>query len=103
MGERWVSPGTYSTTHSEDGRGVIVEAKARVVGADGRPVAGEPLWIPADPGVVTVSPTSGRHVRIAVSRPGATEVTLVHGDVKKVLRIEARGAEHARRVDIASR
>jgi FKBP-type peptidyl-prolyl cis-trans isomerase FklB len=55
MGDRWVSPPTYTGVRQE-GKEYAVEARAEGLDAKGRPMRISPEWIPSDPGMVTVSP-----------------------------------------------
>jgi hypothetical protein len=97
MGDRWVSPRTYTRTQAGSGR-LVVEAKARVTGEAG----GEaPLWTPEDPDVVVVSPAQGERVEIAVRRPGEGSLTVESGGASQVLVVRAMKEGDGLRVDIS--
>lgn len=86
MGDRWVSPATYTGLQ----RGTfMVEAKALGRNAQGQQVNASPEWIPADPGMVTVSPPQGNAVTISVHRAGQSRVNVVSGAVSRILSIKA--------------
>ena len=86
MGERWVSPPTYSGV--QEGYYTL---EARVQGRDikGRPMQISPEWIPADPEMVTVSPSQGNQVQITVKRAGESSLKVVSEEVSKTLSIKA--------------
>jgi hypothetical protein len=87
MGERWVSPPTYST--AQDGQTSTVQARAYGVDAMGKPLAISPEWTPADPEMVTVSPSRGNEVNIIVKRAGQSRVKVTFQGISKVLAIKA--------------
>jgi hypothetical protein len=87
MGDRWVSPQTYMRAASEEG--LVVEARARSLDAQGRAVDVGPVWTPADPTMVAVSPPQGNAVEIRVHRPGETTLTITSGGASKMLSVAA--------------
>jgi hypothetical protein len=98
MGDRWVSPRTYTST-GERGR-VGVEARARVVGGGaGRPIA-RTAWTASEPDMVEVSPGEGDEVRITVWRPGESRLTVTAGAASGTLTVRAAEVRGALRVDI---
>ncbi len=88
MGDRWVSPTTYTST-LQVGTELTVEARAQGLDAGGRRVPITPKWIPADPEMVTVVPNRGKVVKIIVKRPGQTSLKVVSQKFKKELHIKA--------------
>jgi hypothetical protein len=63
MGDRWVTPVTF--TQVQYGPQLIVTARSR------NPVS----WIPADPTMVSVTPSVGNLVAITITRAGETTMT----------------------------
>lgn len=99
MGDRWVSPPTY--TRVGQGREVTVEARAEVLDARGMKMKNGPEWIAADPEMVTVSPGQGNEVTITVKRPGESVLKVVSGEVTRELLIRATEKDQVLRVDIS--
>lgn len=87
MGERWVSPPTYTCVQA--GKSCTVEARAQGLDAKGKPFAISPEWIPEDPDMVTVSPRQGYAVKITVQRAGQTSLKVSSEGVSKELAIKA--------------
>lgn len=86
MGERWVSPPTY--TGGQQGNEFTVEARAHGR-AKGGLVDISPRWIPSDPDMVAVSPGRGRDVKITVQRAGESTLEVASQEVSKKLSIKA--------------
>ena len=89
MGERWVSPPTYTNNNSRDGKTLTVEARADGLDGKGQATNINPRWIPADPEMVVVSPSQGSAVTITVKRAGQTSVQVASQDISKKLSIKA--------------
>lgn len=90
MGERWVSPPTYTNTNSPDGKTLTVEARARGLDGKGQATNISPSWIPADPGMVTVAPGQGSEVKITVQHPGTSKLKVSSAGMSKELLITAK-------------
>jgi hypothetical protein len=86
MGDRWVSPPTYSGV--QPGTAFTVEARAQGRGR-GEPIAIAPQWMPSDPEMVTVSPGRGGQVTITVQRSGESTLAVVAHGMTRDLRIKA--------------
>jgi len=99
MGERWVSPPTYTAV--QDGKEITVEASAQGLDVKGKPIDISPEWIPEDPKMVAVSPGQGRHVKITVRRAGQTSLKVVSDGASKRLVIKATHQEGAIQVEIS--
>ena len=99
MGDRWVSPGTF--TPAPQAKNVTVEASARRVDASGRRVQIEPEWRPGDPGMVEITRGRGDQVRITVKRAGESKVVVAHLGVTKELSIKAAERGEALAVEIS--
>lgn len=97
MGERWVSPATYTGTSAQD----TVEARVQGTDAKGRPVSISPKWIPADPEMVTVSPSQGSQVKITVKRAGESRLQVTSQGVSKELSVKAAVRNNVLQVEIA--
>lgn len=100
MGDRWVSPPTFTST-LQAGSELTVEARAQGIGADGAPIPITPEWIPADTGMVTVTPVSGEAVRIIVKRAGQTRLKVVSRDITKELFIKGLNRDGGMQVEIS--
>lgn len=105
LGERWVSPPKFTTTHSRDGgKTVTVEVRARAVDAEGRSVGGAtPTWWAADPDVVAVSSGEGDRVELSVKRAGTTDLAVTAGGATARYTVVAAGSPSPVRVSIAAR
>lgn len=99
MGDRWVSPPTF--TQVGKGKKLTVEARAEGVGAGGNPVAVNPTWVSADPKTVTVSPAQANEVEINVLRPGTTKLKVEVQGVSKTLSVEVSKLAGTLQVDIS--
>src|SRR6266511_4886793 len=86
MGDRWVSPPTYSGV--QDGK-FTVDARVQGVDAKGEPVDISPKWIPSDPKMVTVSPGQGNAVQITVQRAGQSSLQVTSQGFTRTLSIKA--------------
>jgi hypothetical protein len=73
MGDRWVSPPTYSGV--QDGV-FVVDARAQGRDTKGQPGSIDPDWTATDPGMVTVSPARGKEATITVHRAGQSRVRI---------------------------
>jgi len=87
MGDRWVSPPTF--TQVGEGKKVTVEAIAKGLDATGKPVKISPEWTPEDPGMVMVTPDQGDAVKITVQREGQSKLKVVSSGVSTELLIKA--------------
>jgi hypothetical protein len=101
MGERWVSPPTYSA--SQLGSIVTIEARASGVDARRRPVKINAKWIAADPDMVTVTPGEGSQVRIAVRRAGESLLRVTADDLTRQLAVKAVQQDQVLRVEITQK
>ncbi|MBI4463519.1 MAG: FKBP-type peptidyl-prolyl cis-trans isomerase [Acidobacteria bacterium] len=99
MGERWVSPPTYVGTIGQD----IVEVRAQGLDAKGMKLAISPRWIPSDPEMITVTPSEGNEVKIAVHRPGESKLQVTSQGISKELAIKAEHKSEAIQVEIAQK
>jgi hypothetical protein len=96
MGDRWVSPPTYTIMGAPSN--VTVEARARKLGAN--PPRGKPTWTPTEPDMVDVSPDEGDEVKITVLREGESQLTVSSSGSSKTLLVKATPVRGALRVDI---
>ena len=91
-GVRWISGPKYSSA-AQQGTQVLVEARVRSLDAGGRPAAASPVWVPADPEMVAVSPVSGAeldHVRLTVKKVGESKLRVVSQGMSKELLVVAK-------------
>jgi FKBP-type peptidyl-prolyl cis-trans isomerase FklB len=86
MGDRWVSPPTF--TPARQGKTTTVEAAADGLNATGKRVKIQSEWIPSDPEMVEVT-RQGDDVQITVKRPGESKLKVVAQGVTKELAIKA--------------
>jgi hypothetical protein len=100
MGDRWVSPPNYQHA-TQVGDSSTLEARAEVIDTKGRPLAARPTWTPADPEMVSVSPSQGNQVHINVRRAGQSRLKLAYGGASKELTVKAVHEAGAWRVDVA--
>lgn len=101
MGERWVSPPTYTSTSAPEGEPITVEARAQGRDTKGRPTSISPNWIAGDPEMVAVSPSQGSAVTITVKRAGETSLQVASQGVSKELAIKAVHQGNAMQVEIS--
>jgi FKBP-type peptidyl-prolyl cis-trans isomerase len=87
LGDRWVSPPTFSAP--AQGKSATVMASVRGVDASGKRVGIDARWKAADPGMVQVSRLSAGDVNITVTRPGASTVAVAFGGITKELGVKA--------------
>lgn len=99
MGDRWVSPPTYTSVH--EGTELTVEAKAHGLDARKRPRNIRPEWIPEDSGMVTVTPSQGHEVKITVHRAGQSKLKVVSSGVHLELLIKAKYEGNVIQVEIS--
>ena len=88
MGERWVSPSTYSSLRQQ-GQEYTLEARAYGIDSKGRRMPISPEWIPADADMVVVSPTQGDAVKITVKRGGESRLNMAVNGFSKELLVKA--------------
>lgn len=82
MGDRWVSPPTYTT--SQPGKTSTIEAKIESLDK-----GISPTWTPSDPKMVKVTPQQGQKVTITVLRAGQSSLKVTSQGVSKTLSIKA--------------
>ena len=101
MGERWVSPPTYSASGA--GASVTVDVRASGLDAIGRPARISAVWTSSDPAMVSVTPGEGNVVSINVQRPGESTVTVASHGMTRQLAVKAVRQDAVMRVEIAQR
>jgi hypothetical protein len=99
MGDRWVSPPTY--TRVGEGKELTVDASVRGLDAKGRPENIRPTWAPSDPDMVAVTPGQDNQVSITVKRAGESSLMVTYGKALKKLDIKAVRQNGGLRVDIS--
>jgi FKBP-type peptidyl-prolyl cis-trans isomerase len=102
LGDRWVSPPKFMSA-AQVGKTVAIEARAERVDARGRikPVA--PIWVPADPEMVTVTPGAGNAATITVQRPGESTLRVTSHGVSSELTINAAYQNELLQVNISQK
>jgi hypothetical protein len=96
-GERWVSPQVFQ---GAVGQGEV-DVKASAVDAGRRPIKVGIQWSPSDPELVSVTPSSGERVRIAVKRAGKSTLTVKSGETSRKLTVDAAGSSGSWQVTIS--
>jgi len=99
MGERWVSPPTY--TAAGEGKEITVEASAQGLDAKGKAINISPEWISEDPKMVAVSPHQGRQVKITVRQTGQSSLKVAAHGVSMKLLIKATYQDGITQVEIS--
>jgi len=102
MGDRWVSPPTYTST-VQAGKEITVDARAEVITTKGKAAGKGPKWIPADPKMVTVTPSQGNTVKIIVRHAGETSLKVAAPGFSKVLLIKATEKGSTMQVEISQK
>ena len=82
MGDRWVTPPTYTT--NQPGKTSTIEAKVESLHK-----GMSPTWTPSDPKMVKVTPQQGQQVTITVLRAGQSNLKVTSQGVSKTLSIKA--------------
>ncbi len=99
MGDRWVSPPTFTILGDE--QKCVVSAQAAGLDAQKGEVAISPTWKPGKASMVRVSPAQGNQVEITVLQEGQTDLTVTHGKVSKKLTVKSTRQNGVLRVDIS--
>lgn len=99
MGDRWVSPATY-TGARQSGNEYVLEARADGLVDGNQKIKIRPQWVPSDPGMVKVTPTANGAVRISVAEAGESSLTVAANGVSKKLHIKASSEGDAMLVEI---
>lgn len=96
-GERWVARPTYTGIGGQS----IVEVRARVFDAVGRPTNVSPTWIPDDPAMVSVTPGDGMQVKITVQGAGESKLRVAAPGFFRELSIKATVTNDVMQVQIS--
>lgn len=100
LGDRWVSPKTYSRV--QDGKTLVVEARAVGHKPRGRPVPVPATWTSDRPEVLSVAPPRGPEVVLTAHRLGRARLVLAFGPYSKAFAVEVVRQGGALRVDITA-
>ena len=98
MGDRWVSPPTY--TANLPAGSAAVDARADVVEPGGRRSPAVARWATSDADVAAVSPSEGAAVRISLLRDGEARLQVTAGGLSRELVVTAVRKETALLVEI---
>jgi hypothetical protein len=98
MGERWVTPETFTLVHQ--GEVATVHARAHVVHPTGTADV-TAAWTTADHEMLTVPLDAVHQAEITVHRPGQTTLTVTGGDHSTTLTVVAAQDGGSWRVDIS--
>lgn len=89
MGERWVSPATYTEAQDGESKNLVVVARADGRNARGEAIDIRPEWRSADPEMLTVTPGQGGEVKITVLRPGESVLEVASQGLSRKLLVKA--------------
>jgi FKBP-type peptidyl-prolyl cis-trans isomerase FklB len=84
----------------EDGKELIVEARAHGLDARGSKVDISPEWKAGDPAMITISPDKGPQVKFTILKEGQSDITVVSGKISRKMAVKAEKREGALSVDI---
>ena len=101
MGDRWVSPPTF--TGVQAGKETTVDARVEGIDTGGKLAAASPVWTPEDPDMMRVLPSQGRQVRITVRRAGESALTVTWGKVTRKLTVKATTRDDTIQVEITQK
>jgi len=99
MGERWVSPPTYTTAQA--GKEITVDARVDGLDAAGKLAGASPVWKAEDLDMVRVSPGHGRQVKITVRRSGESVLSVTCGKAIRKLTVKAITRDNITQVEIS--
>jgi hypothetical protein len=99
LGERWVSPPTY--TRLQGGDALTIRARAHRVEQGGAPRRVDATWTSSGPDIVAVAPGRGHEVVITARRPGEAVLTVTHAGASRTLSVTAAKVRGVLRVDIS--
>lgn len=99
-GALWASSAVFGPV-TQGGPTFTLEVKALGLDAAGQSVDISAQWIPADPGMVTLSPSQGNQVKLTVQRAGQSSLRVISQGVSKELVIDATYQGDALLVEIA--
>lgn len=99
MGDRWVSPPTFTRVGDENR--VVVEARAVGVDQTRQAMAADLHWTSTDPSVVAVIPDRGTEVVLEVLREGRSDIRLTAEGVSQSLSVSAARHRGVLLVEIA--
>ncbi len=98
MGERWVSPPTYTMVQEQK---VTIGAKATGLYGKGSEMGISADWNPGNAAMVQVSPSKGEKVELTVLQEGQTDLTVTYAGASKKLSVKAVRQNGNLRVDIS--
>lgn len=99
MGDRWVSPPTY--TRVDDASGITIDAMAIGLDADQEQMPIDAAWSVADPSLATVSKAQDSGVKITVHKEGQSDLIVTSDNVSKKMVIKCAQQDGIWRVDIS--
>jgi len=98
MGDRWVSPPTYTAVQA--GSEATVEAIAQLAAPGGRLMDISPRWTPSDSQMLTVLPNQGHRVKITVRCAGESRLRVESEGLSRELLVRASVKDQAMHVEI---
>lgn len=87
MGERWVSPPTFTYANPPPDESLTVIARARGVLGPGKHIDIEPQWISGDGELLRVVPERGREVTLVAVGEGSSNLTVRYGKLARELTV----------------
>ncbi|MGB5474766.1 MAG: FKBP-type peptidyl-prolyl cis-trans isomerase [Gammaproteobacteria bacterium] len=100
MGERWVTPPTFASTHHA-GDEYTLELRVHGIDDRGRRIPVDPEWIPSDPDMVVLSSVRGDKIKITVKHAGVSTLNVSALGFTKKLLIKATNVGNAIQVEIS--
>jgi hypothetical protein len=99
IGDRWISPPTY--TRSGGPTTVTVQARARLVGIGDETAQPPVAWLASEPDMIQVSPEEGHEVEITIWRAGESSLAVSSNGMTRTLDVKAVEAGGGLRVAIS--
>jgi len=99
LGDRWVSPPTYTAV----GQGMRLDVQVRAYAGEAGGQAVSAGWIASDSGMVALAPQTGHEVTISVRRPGVSRIQVVSGELSATISISAVSRNDILQADFSQR
>jgi hypothetical protein len=99
MGDRWVSPPTY--TRVDEASGITIDVRVIGIDAQHKQRAIDAAWSVADPALATVSTVKATEARITVHKEGQSDLIVTSDNVSKKMVIKCAQQDGVWRVDIS--
>jgi hypothetical protein len=101
MGDRWVSPPTFTYASPPQGEELAIEVRAHGLDARGGRIDISPEWKPANTELLQVAPAQGHEVKLIALQEGQSSLTVYYGELSKELTVKVMYGDGGPRVDIS--